>query len=253
MREVINEGPAAPANVERKLDPTVRLRHRRGEIVGHGDRSHGGAELRTPYARHRVPVYEHAGTRRQPRSGSTAEDRTDGRRPPPHTALCGRRPVGVQAIGAGAPAPRLTSRRRDHADRRRRPRHCALRRRPKRETIRKSLAALAQILDFAGVKDNPARDRSRVRLPRELREEPTAPTAAQIEAVLGVVPPRYALALLVLDATGVRVGELEETGLLCGDLDEPNTRWRIRRAVEVACGSALALGDSGRLHARVVG
>ncbi len=102
----------------------------------------------------------------------------------------------------------------------------------KRETIRKSLAALAQVLDFAGVKDNPARDRSRVRLPRELREEPTPPTAAQIEAVLGLMPPRYALALLVLDATGMRVGELEENGLLCSDLDEPNERWRIRRAVE---------------------
>ena len=102
----------------------------------------------------------------------------------------------------------------------------------KRETIRKSLAAVAQVLDFAGVKDNPARDRSRVRLPRELREEPTPPAAAQIEAVLGLMPPRYALALLVLDATGMRVGELEETGLLCSDLDESNTRWRIRRAVE---------------------
>jgi integrase len=102
----------------------------------------------------------------------------------------------------------------------------------KRETIRKSLAALAQVLDFAGVKDNPARDRSRVRLPRELREEPTPPTATQIEAVLSLMPPRYALALLVLDATGMRVGELEETGLLCSDLDEPNTRWRIRRAVD---------------------
>src|SRR5262249_48047793 len=56
----------------------------------------------------------------------------------------------------------------------------------KRETIRKSLAALAQVLDFAGVKDNPARDRTRVRLPRELREEPTPPAAAQIEAVLGL-------------------------------------------------------------------
>jgi len=43
----------------------------------------------------------------------------------------------------------------------------------------------------------------------------------------------YALAVLVLDATGMRVGELEdEKGLQCGDLDEPNTRWRIRRAVE---------------------
>ena len=102
----------------------------------------------------------------------------------------------------------------------------------KRETIRKSLGALAQVLDFAGVRDNPARDRVRVRLPRGEREEPSPPTAGQIEAVLPLMPPRYALALLVLDATGMRVGELEEKGLRCGDLDEPQNRWRIRRAVE---------------------
>ena len=102
----------------------------------------------------------------------------------------------------------------------------------KRETIRKSLGVLAQVLDFAGVKDNPARDRVRVRLLREEREEPSPPTADQIEAVLPLMPRRYALALLVLDATGMRVGELEEKGLRCGDLGEPNGRWRIRRAVE---------------------
>lgn len=101
-----------------------------------------------------------------------------------------------------------------------------------RETIRKSLSVLAQVLDFAGVKDNPARDRIYVRLPREERQEPTPPTADQIEAVLPLMPRPYALAVLVLDATGMRVGELEEKGLRCGDLDEPNTRWRIRRAVE---------------------
>jgi integrase len=102
----------------------------------------------------------------------------------------------------------------------------------KRETIRKSLGVLAQVLDFAGVKDNPARDRVHVRLPRGEREEPTPPTADQIEAALPYMPRTYALAVLVLDATGMRVGELEEKGLRCGDLDEPNTRWRIRRAVE---------------------
>ncbi len=42
----------------------------------------------------------------------------------------------------------------------------------KRETIRKSLTVLAQVLDFAGIKDNPARDRIHVRLPRQEREEP---------------------------------------------------------------------------------
>ena len=102
----------------------------------------------------------------------------------------------------------------------------------KRETIRKSVGVLAQVLDFVGVKDNPARDRVQVRLPREEREEPSPPTADQIEAVLPLMPRRYALAVLVLDATGMRVGELEEKGLCCGDLDEPNGRWRIRRAVE---------------------
>ena len=102
----------------------------------------------------------------------------------------------------------------------------------KRETIRKSLTVLAQVLDFAGIKDNPARDRIHVRLPRQEREEPNPPTAGQIEAILPLMPRLYALAVLVLDATGMRVGELEEKGLRCGDLDEPNTRWRIRRAVE---------------------
>jgi integrase len=102
----------------------------------------------------------------------------------------------------------------------------------KRETIRKSLTALAQVLDYAGIKDNPARDRVHIRLPRQEREEPAPPTADQIEAVLPLMPYRYALAVLVLDATGMRVGELETKGLCCGDIDEPNTRWRIRRAVE---------------------
>lgn len=86
------------------------------------------------------------------------------------------------------------------------------------------------MLDYAGVKDNPARDRVHVRLPRQEREEPSPPTADQIEAVLPLMPRRYALAVLMLDATGMRVGELE--ALLAGDLDEPNARWRIRRAVE---------------------
>jgi integrase len=56
------------------------------------------------------------------------------------------------------------------------------------------------------------------------------PAADQIEAVLPLMPRRYGLAVLVLDATGMRVGELE--ALLVSDLDEPNVRWRIRRAVE---------------------
>ncbi len=51
------------------------------------------------------------------------------------------------------------------------------------------------------------------------------PTADHVEAVVRLLPSRYRLATLVLDATGMRVGELE--GLTWGDLDEPRERWRI--------------------------
>ncbi len=97
-----------------------------------------------------------------------------------------------------------------------------------RETVRKSLAALAMILDHAGVTPNPARDKVKVRLPRQERPEIVPPTAAHVLAVHGLLPTRYRLPLLVLDATGMRLGELEL--LTWGDLDEPRQRWRISRA-----------------------
>ena len=53
-------------------------------------------------------------------------------------------------------------------------------------------------------RENPARDRVHVRLPREEREEPNPPTAEQIAATLPLMPRQYALAVLVLDATGMR-------------------------------------------------
>jgi hypothetical protein len=43
--------------------------------------------------------------------------------------------------------------------------------------IRKSLTALAMVLDLAGVAPNPARDRVQVRRPREEPEEPEPPAA----------------------------------------------------------------------------
>jgi hypothetical protein len=77
-----------------------------------------------------------------------------------------------------------------------------------RETIRKTVTVLAMIFDHAGVTPNPARDRIRVRLPREERREIAPPTAEHVEAVYGLLAPDYRLPLLVLDATGMRVGEL---------------------------------------------
>ena len=52
------------------------------------------------------------------------------------------------------------------------------------------------------------------------------PTADHVEAVVRLLPSRYRLPALVLDATGMRVGELE--ALTWGDVDEPRGRWRDR-------------------------
>jgi integrase len=98
-----------------------------------------------------------------------------------------------------------------------------------RETIRKTITVLAMVFDHAGVTPNPARDRIRVKLPREDRPEITPPTAEHVEAVHRLLAPAYRLPLLVLDATGMRVGELE--ALTWGDVDEPRGRWRVSQAV----------------------
>jgi integrase len=99
----------------------------------------------------------------------------------------------------------------------------------KRETVRKTLLALAMILDHAGIFPNVARDKVTVRLPREEKTEIVPPDAAHVEAVHRLLPSRYRLPLLILDATGMRLGELE--GLTWSDVDEPRGRWRVSEAV----------------------
>jgi integrase len=96
-----------------------------------------------------------------------------------------------------------------------------------RETVRKSLLALGMILDHEGIAPNPARDKVKVRLPRQERPEIVPPTSEHVLAVHELLPSRYRLPLLVLDATGMRLGELEQ--LAWGDLDEPRQRWRVSR------------------------
>jgi integrase len=96
-----------------------------------------------------------------------------------------------------------------------------------RESIRKTVATLAMVFDFDGIAPNPARDRA-VRLPREDKVEVNPPTATHVLAVHALLPKAYRLALLVLDATGMRVGELE--ALNWGDVDELAVRWRVTAA-----------------------
>jgi integrase len=95
----------------------------------------------------------------------------------------------------------------------------------KKQTIRKTVSVLAMVLDHARLQPNPARDRLTIKLPREVRRHVQPPTAEHVEAVVLLLPKRYRLATLILDATGMRIGELE--GLTWGDVDEPRGRWRV--------------------------
>jgi integrase len=96
-----------------------------------------------------------------------------------------------------------------------------------RESARKTISTLAQVLDFGDVHPNPARSK-RVKLSGDRAEEVHPPTATHVTAVFGALPKACKLPLLVLDATGMRVGELES--LRWGDVDEPERRWRVSKA-----------------------
>jgi integrase len=94
----------------------------------------------------------------------------------------------------------------------------------KRETVRKSLLVLGMVLDHQGIEPNPARAKT-IKLPREQKAEINPPTAEHVEAVVRLLPTRYRLPVLVLDGTGMRLGEVE--ALTWGDVDESRQRWRV--------------------------
>ncbi len=116
----------------------------------------------------------------------------------------------------------------------------------KKQTIRKTVSVLAMVLDHAGVQPNPARDKLTVKMPREERRHVQPPTADHVSAVIRLLPPRYRLPVVVLDATGMRVGELE--ALTWADMDEPKGRWRIATS---KTGQPRWVSPSPDLYARV--
>ncbi|MCL4836440.1 MAG: site-specific integrase [Thermoanaerobaculia bacterium] len=92
-------------------------------------------------------------------------------------------------------------------------------------SVRRYVTTLRQILDAAGADPNPART---VRLPRIVTEEPQPPTGRQLLAILDHVPARYRLPLILLEQTGIRVGEA--CSLTWGDVDLAEQRLRLRAA-----------------------
>lgn len=111
----------------------------------------------------------------------------------------------------------------------------------RRETAKRYLQVLRQVFDYADVDPNPARD-SRVRLPREEREEVEPPTAHEVELIIGHVSDRFRLAVLTLAETGMRVGEL--CALEWRDVDLEGARLRVRNGKTAAARRWVALPDT---------
>jgi len=100
----------------------------------------------------------------------------------------------------------------------------------KRETIKKSRDALAMVLDYARVDPNPARDKKRVRLPKERKPHVPPPLAEHVERIAETIPRKHVLPFLVVDECGPRVNELATAQV--GDLDEQRKAIRVRWTVE---------------------
>jgi integrase len=92
-------------------------------------------------------------------------------------------------------------------------------------SVKRYVITLRQLLDFAGVEPNPARDK-RVKLPTVVVEESQPPTAKQFLAILGHVPARWVLPFIVMEQTAVRVGEV--ASLAWGDVDVAGLQFRLR-------------------------
>jgi integrase len=110
----------------------------------------------------------------------------------------------------------------------------------KASTIRLYLSTLKQLLDFAGVDPNPARDR-RLRLPRQERAVVEPPSAQDVDMIIATVGKRWRLPLRTLEQTGMRVGELQ--ALEWGDVDEQGSRFRIKNGKTAAARRWVAVPD----------
>jgi integrase len=95
----------------------------------------------------------------------------------------------------------------------------------KPSSISRYMATVRLIFDYAGVEPNPARE-DKLKLPAIIRQEANPPDADQFLTMLRAMPRRYWLPLVVIEQTGMRVGEA--ASLEWGDVDEQGSRFRLR-------------------------
>lgn len=88
------------------------------------------------------------------------------------------------------------------------------------------MSKVRQVFDFCGLTPNVTRDR-RVKLPVNVRPEPVPPSAREVLAIIGRTTPMMRLAIVTLEQTAMRVGEL--CSLPWGDVDVAGSRFRLSR------------------------
>jgi integrase len=94
-------------------------------------------------------------------------------------------------------------------------------------TLQQYLITFRLVLDHAGVKPNAARD-GRVRLPKQVRSEPTPPSAAHVEAIIATLSDRFRLLFVTIEQGALRLGEA--VSLTWGDVDVDGLRLRLPRS-----------------------
>lgn len=93
-------------------------------------------------------------------------------------------------------------------------------------TVGSYVSRISMVFDYAGVKDNPWRDR-KVRKPRNAQKTINPPTASHVVTILERIPEYGVLALAVCEQVGSRISETVE--LTFRDFDEDGRRLRFRR------------------------
>jgi integrase len=110
----------------------------------------------------------------------------------------------------------------------------------KPSSVRRYLATLRAVLDYAGVDPNPAKDH-RIRLPREQHTTIEPPSSGDVEAIILHSPARWRLVLMTLAETGMRVGELHH--LEWRDVDQAAGRFRVRNGKTAAARRWVTVPD----------
>src|SRR3954451_1893008 len=94
-------------------------------------------------------------------------------------------------------------------------------------TVRQKVIAVRLLLDFAGCDPNPARD-ARVRLPKQVRDEPAPPSEEHVLAILDALGKKWRLMFVTIEQGALRLEEAVQ--LKWGDVDASGLRLRLPRS-----------------------